>query len=80
MEKRDEELVNRLLAEPGNEELRRLITEHRDFENQLEEFNRRVYLTEQEQLARKNLQKKKLAGRDRIEKILAAHREKGTDL
>ena len=77
MEKRDEELVNRLLADPGNEELNRLMTEHRDFEIRLEEFKKRVYLTDQEQLERKRLQKMKLAGRDRIEQILAPHREKG---
>jgi hypothetical protein len=77
MEKRDEELVIRLLAEPGNEELRRLMGEHRDYETRLEEFNKRVYLNDQEQVERKRLQKLKLAGRDRIEQILAEYRERG---
>jgi hypothetical protein len=77
MEKRDEELVIRLLAEPGNEELRRLMGEHRDYEAQLDEFNKRVYLNDQEQVERKRLQKLKLAGRDRIEQILAEYRERG---
>jgi uncharacterized protein len=77
MEKRDEELVIRLLAEPGNEELRRLMGEHRDYETRLDEFNKRVYLNDQEQVERKRLQKLKLAGRDRIEQILAEYRERG---
>jgi uncharacterized protein len=77
MEKRDEELVIRLLAEPGNEELRRLMGEHRGYETRLDEFNKRVYLNDQEQVERKRLQKLKLAGRDRIEQILAEYRERG---
>ena len=80
MEKRDEELVTRLLAEPGNEELRGLMGEHRVYETRLEEFNKRVYLSDQEQVERKRLQKLKLAGRDRIEQILAEHRGKGSSL
>jgi hypothetical protein len=76
MEKRDEELVTQLLAEPGNEELRKLMGEHRDFEVRLDEFNKRIYLSDQEQVERKRLQKLKLAGRDRIEQILAGHRER----
>jgi hypothetical protein len=76
MEKRDEELVIRILAEPGNDELRKLLGEHRAYETRLDEFNKRVYLSDQEQVERKRIQKLKLAGRDRIEQILAAHREK----
>ena len=78
MEKRDEDLVTRLLAEPGSDELRKLMGEHRGYETRLDEFNKRVYLSDQEQVERKRLQKLKLAGRDRIEQILAEHRKKGT--
>jgi hypothetical protein len=42
----------------------------------LETFNRRPYLTTAETIERKRLQKLKLAGRDRIEQILAQHRLK----
>jgi uncharacterized protein YdcH (DUF465 family) len=76
MEKRDEELVTLLLAEPGNEELRKLMGEHHEYETRLDDFNKRVYLSDQEQVERKRLQKLKLAGRDRIEQILAEHRER----
>jgi len=74
MEKRDEELISRYLEQ--DDELKRYVTEHREFERQLEEFNRRPYLTAEESIAKKKLQKLKLAGRDRIEQILAHYRAK----
>ncbi len=75
MEKRDEELIARLL--PENEELQRLMKEHREFEDRLAELNKRIYLTEEESVEKKRIQKLKLAGRDRIEQILNQHRKKG---
>jgi uncharacterized protein YdcH (DUF465 family) len=74
MEKQDEELIGQLLDR--DPELKKYVEEHRDFEKKLEEFNRRPYLTTAETLERKRLQKLKLAGRDRIEQILARHRQK----
>ena len=50
--------------------------EHLEYEQQLEEFNRRPYLTAAETMERKRLQKLKLAGRDRMEQILAKYRQK----
>jgi uncharacterized protein len=73
MEKRDEELIDRLI--PENEELRRLVKEHKEFEAQLEEFNKRLYLSEEQNQEKKRIQKLKLAGRDRIEKILRDYRK-----
>jgi uncharacterized protein YdcH (DUF465 family) len=73
MEKWDEELIARLL--PHNEELRRYIEEHRRYEEQLEKFNQRPYLTNEEEVEKKRIQKLKLAGRDMIEAILAEHRQ-----
>jgi uncharacterized protein len=77
MEKRDEELIDQLLAAPGNDDLRQLMKDHREFEARLMEFNKRLYLSDQEQLERKRLQKLKLAGRDRIDQILTDVRQKG---
>lgn len=74
MEQRDEELIAQLVD--THDELRRLVEEHRDFERQLEELNRRPYLTTEETVLKKEIQKRKLAGKDRIEQILAQHREK----
>ena len=77
MEKRDEELIDQLLAVSGNDDLRRLMKDHREFEAQLVEFSKRLYLSDQEQVERKRLQKLKLAGRDRIDQILTDYRQKG---
>jgi len=74
MEKRDEELIAKWLDR--DPELKRYVEEHRDLERVLGEFNRRPYLTAQESMERKRLQKLKLAGRDRIEQILAKYRQK----
>ncbi|MEJ5329470.1 MAG: DUF465 domain-containing protein [Desulfobaccales bacterium] len=74
MEERDLELIRRVIDQEP--ELKQRLAEHEEFERRLEEFNRRPYLTSEETLERKRLQKLKLAGRDRIEQILAKYREK----
>jgi uncharacterized protein YdcH (DUF465 family) len=74
MEKPDLELIDQLMDR--DPELKKYVEEHRDYEKQLDEFNRRPYLTTAETIERKRLQKLKLAGRDRIEQILAQHRQK----
>jgi len=72
MEKKDEELIESLLdREP---ELRRYYEEHTSLERQLGEFQHKVYLTPDEELHKKKLQKLKLAGKDRIMEILARFR------
>jgi uncharacterized protein len=75
MEKKDEALIEELI--PGNLELEKLVKAHKEFEGQLDEFNKRLYLTEEENRERKRIQKLKLSGRDRIEQILKDHRSKG---
>ncbi len=72
MEKRDEELINRLI--PENEELRKLVKEHKEFESRLDELKKRLYLSDEENREKKRIQKLKLAGRDRIEQILRESR------
>lgn len=73
MEQRDLELIE--AWKEKDPELKRLWQEHLEFEEQLEGFNSRVYLSTAEQLERKVLQKKKLAGRDAIERILSRIRK-----
>jgi uncharacterized protein len=75
MEKRDQELIDQLL--PDNQELQKLVKEHKEFESQLGEFTKRLYLSDEETREKKRIQKLKLAGRDRIEQILKDHRAKG---
>jgi uncharacterized protein YdcH (DUF465 family) len=72
MEKRDEELIQTLL--PHDPELRQYYEEHLTLEQQLAEFNRKVYLTPEQDLEKKQLQKRKLYGKDRIMQILDRHR------
>ena len=68
MEDRDLQLIEEWKTK--DLELKRLWQEHLDFEEQLERFNKRLYLTTAEEVERKTIQKKKLRGRDEIERIL----------
>ena len=74
MEREDLELIEQLTDR--DPELKKFWDEHLEYERLLEGFNRRPYLTAAETIERKRLQKLKLAGRDRMELILAKHRRK----
>jgi uncharacterized protein len=78
MEQRDLDLINKW--KEGDLELKRLWEEHVEFEEQLEAFNKRVYLSPSEELERKTLQKKKLRGRDQIERILVKLRRREKEM
>ena len=72
MEEKDEALIQTLLErEP---ELRRYYEEHVDLERRLGAFQQKHYLTPEEEMERKRLQKLKLAGKDRIMEILSRYR------
>ena len=73
MEQRDLEMIERHMTD--NESLKHLYEEHLDFERQLEKYNDKPALTPAEEMERKNLQKLKLMGRDKMEMILAAYRK-----
>jgi len=72
MEKKDEELIQSLI--PHDAELKQHYDEHLTLERQLAEFNRKLYLTPEQELEKKQLQKRKLQGKDRIMEILDKHR------
>ncbi len=72
MEPDDLTLIEKVVQE--NHELKQLMQEHNDYEKRIEEFNRKSYLSSEEAFERKRLQKLKLAGRDRIERILSEYR------
>ncbi len=74
MEKSDEALIARYVDR--DEELRKYVDEHRRYEEALEAFNKRVYLTPEEEFEKKKIQKLKLQGKDRIQHILARYRER----
>ena len=72
MEEKDEALIQTLFErEP---ELRRYYEEHVDLERQLGAFQQKLYLTPEEEVEKKRLQKLKLAGKDKIMEILARYR------
>jgi uncharacterized protein len=74
MEREDLDLIEQLTDR--DPELKKFWDDHLEYERQLDEFNKRPYLTAAETLERKRLQKLKLAGRDRMEQILAKYRQK----
>ncbi len=51
-----------------------MIREHADLEHQVNELERRVYLSPAEEVELKRIKKLKLAGKDRMEAMLAAYR------
>jgi uncharacterized protein YdcH (DUF465 family) len=73
MEPRDEELIETLL--PHNPELKAAYDEHRRLKGEVEKLTSRPYLSAAEEVEKKNLQKQKLAEKDKIRRILAEHRD-----
>ena len=72
MEEKDKLLIEKHLD--NDEELKRYVDEHMLFEEQLDELNKKPFLTQEEEVRRKKIKKLKLAGRDRIEMILKKYR------
>jgi len=75
MEKKDEELIQQLL--PRDPELKQFYDEHLELEAQLADLNRKLYLTPEQDIEKKQLQKRKLSGKDRIMEILDRYRTGG---
>jgi hypothetical protein len=73
MEKYDEAIIAKYIDIDA--ELKRLIQDHLNYESILEDFNKRVYLTPEEEIEKKKIQKLKLIGKDKIEQILAKYRD-----
>ncbi len=72
MERTDELLIERHIQQDG--ELKKHVEDHRKLEAALEDFNKRIYLTPEEQIEKKKMQKMKLASKDRIYEILSKYR------
>jgi uncharacterized protein len=73
MEERDLQLIRQLI--PNNAILEKLWEEHLAYETKLEEFNKKRYLSAEDEMRRREIQKLKLVGKDRIEEILRKHRQ-----
>ncbi len=72
MNDRDLALIERLI--PDNAELSRLLSKHEEYEARLRVISKQKWRTPEEYVEEKKLKRLKLAGRDRMELILAAHR------
>ena len=68
----DEAVIARLRQE--DIEFRRLLDEHQQYESQLEAYTSLPYLSSEQEMERKRLQKLKLQGKDRMLVILQQHR------
>jgi len=71
MERRDEELIRQFLDHDN--ELRALYQEHQELKQQLETFRTKIYLSTEEELEKRRIQKLKLASKDRIMELLHRH-------
>ena len=57
-----------------NPEFRQLTEQHLQYERQLEEFNKLRYLTSEQEIEKKRVQKIKLRGKDRMAEILKEYK------
>jgi hypothetical protein len=73
MEHREEELIRQHLNH--DEELRSLYTEHQELKQKLEGFRNKLYLTNEEEIEEKRIQKLKLASKDRMMAILGRYQQ-----
>lgn len=71
MDPHEIERIERLASRDG--ELRRLWQEHLALEDELARLRARRFLTPEEERRQKEIQKAKLAGKDRIQAILRQH-------
>ncbi|MFN3395797.1 MAG: DUF465 domain-containing protein [Thermodesulfovibrionales bacterium] len=71
---KEEEIVEILKRE--NEEFKRLAEEHRNLDNMLTEIDRKPYLTAEEEIERKRIQKLKLNKKDRMAELIREYKKK----
>jgi len=72
MDPRDLDVIQRHVGE--DEALEVLYKEHISYEKQLAKLASKLFLSPQEELQKKELQKKKLIGKDRLEALLKKYR------
>ena len=72
MERREEQMIASFVDQ--DPELRRYYEEHLELEKRLDDLNNRIYLSPEEEVERKRLQKQKLIGKDKIMQILGRYK------
>lgn len=73
MPEKDQDLIQRLSEE--NPRFRKLHEEHLLFEKKLQEYDEMTYLSDDDDIERKKIQKLKLAGKDEMEALIKASRQ-----
>ena len=69
---KEADIINKLRNE--NEEYKKMEAEHRKLEQTLEELNKKKYLTPEEDIERKKIQKQKLQYKDKMAQLVRAHK------
>jgi uncharacterized protein YdcH (DUF465 family) len=69
-------LLNKLVSE--NNEFKSLYDEHNDLKNQVDALNNRKFLTPEQEIEKKNLQKQKLIKKDRLMEIVGENQPSTT--
>ena len=70
---KEQEIAEILARE--NEEYKKLGEEHNNFEKTLAELDKKVYLTQEEEIERKRIQKLKLSRKDRMAEIVRDYKK-----
>lgn len=73
MEERDQDLVRELWD--NNPRFRKLYEEHQLLEKELTGLSDKSFLSPDEEVEKKKMQKLKLAGKDEMEQILSSYRQ-----
>ncbi|MBF0539675.1 MAG: YdcH family protein [Nitrospirae bacterium] len=69
----EQQIVERLRSD--NEHFRRLFEEHRLLDLKIDEMDKKLYLTTEEDLRRKEIQKEKLFKKDRIAEMIRQYKK-----
>ena len=72
MEEREEQMIASVLDR--DPELRKYYAEHLDYEKQLVDLHDKGYLSPEEEMEKKRIQKLKLVGKDKIMEILGKYK------
>jgi len=73
---KEQEIIERLKKE--SEEFRKVLEEHHGLDATLAEIDRKVYLTPEEEIERKKLQKQKLAKKDKMAEFIRDFKKTNT--
>ena len=76
MESREEQAIVSLMDK--DPELKKYYEEHQALEKKLSEFQHKHYLSPDEEMEMKRIQKLKLVGKDKMMEILGKHRQSGS--